>query len=180
VGDLYETGVYSREKMIEKRDTINADTKQAQQHIAQYESCIANLQSIMDNMEDAEMTIDKLNSVADGIASIDDYRAMYNIVHSYIQKVIITEHPIMGVKCTKKIEVTHVNGTVSNYYFMYHRKKGNRYWVEPSTNETLQKKLREQGDFYFPLDDGKGDFKELARIPRKKRYIRVADRQARI
>ena len=177
VGENYELGIYTKETALKKRDEIQASAQEAKRQIAQFNANIEKIKSILANMADADNIIDRYNRVAEGVANIDDYREMYEIVHTYIQRVEVCEEPIMGVKCTKKITVTHTNGEISTYYFMYHRKKGCRYWVEPNVNnDAIQKELKAKGDFYFPLDDGSGDFKELNRVPRKKRYVRVADR----
>ena len=178
VGENYEIGLYDRETAIRKRDEINASAQEAKGVIATLTANIENFKRLIANMADAESVIDRFNRVAEGVDNIDDIRRMYEIVHTYIKKVEVVECPILGVKCTKKITITNVDGSVSVYYFMYHRKKGFRYWHDPYLNvrPEVWERLVAEGKNFIPLDDGSGEFVELERIKRKKRYVRVTDR----
>lgn len=161
VGELYELGVYTREKMLEKTDIIKEDAKQAENNRAQYTAQIKNYNDIIASIKNGNNIIDRLNEADDAVNNIENLKEMYDIIHTFIKKVELEEVRITGQRA-RKITITHVSGEVNNWYFFAWRKTGVKIYKDPPVNDPVaRQEMIDKGLLTpMPFDD------DFIKIPR--------------
>ncbi len=166
VGELYEVGVYNREKMMAKTNEIRSEAQQAENEIAGYKAQVENLQTLIQTLNDGGNILDRLNASDEEINNVENLKEMYNIIHSFISKVEITECPLKSSKYVKKIVITHVSGEVKTYYYYYRKQTGTKIFAGPSVNDPEARQSLIDREMFVPMDYD-DDFKEIIRIPSK-------------
>lgn len=136
VGELYEADVYTRDKMLEKTNAIQAEAKQAENDKVGHEAQIKNFKSIIKTIKNGDNILDRLNASNDAINNMDNLKEMYDIIHRFIEKVELEEVKITGQRA-RKITITHVSGEVSNWYFFAWRKTGVKIYKDPYPNNPV-------------------------------------------
>lgn len=164
VGELYESGVYSQEKMLKRTAEIQTESAKAENDIVLYTKNINNLLGLIDNIKNRETLTARLNKAADVVENIEDFKMMYNYVHQYIEKVEVFHHdvPINGHKDVKRIVIHHKSGVVDTFYYLYKVQKGTKIYAQVSANDpyTRQRLIEKQVIHPMDFDD---EFKLIVR-----------------
>ena len=166
VGELYEVGVYNREKMMAKTNEIRSEAQQAENEIAGYKAQVENLQTLIQTLNDGGNILDRLNASDEEINNVENLKEMYNIIHTFIEKVAVSECPMKSSKFVKKIEITHVSGEVNTYYYYYRKQTGTKIFAGPSVNDPEARQSLIDREMFVPMDYD-DNFKEIIRIPSK-------------
>ncbi len=166
VGELYEVGVYTREKMMAKTNEIRSEAKQAENEIAGYKAQIENYETVVKTIKDDGNLTERLNSADDAITQIENLKEMYNIIHTFIEKVEISEHPMNSSKYVKKIDITHVSGQVNTYFYYYRKQTGVKMYYLTKTSDPYTNQQLIEREILAPMEFDE-EYREIIRIPSK-------------
>ena len=163
VGILFEKGAYTEEKMLNRINEIRTEENNAQNSIKQYQSQITNLETIIKTLRDNGNIIERLNAADDAVNDMENLKEMYALIHTFVTKVELSEYPMKSSKYVKRIDITHVSGEVSTYFYYYRKQSGTKIFYAPTTAVKEQLIKREK---LVPCNYDE-DFKEIIRIPSK-------------
>ncbi len=161
VGLLFEKGAYTEYKMLKRINEIKLEQTTAENNITLYQSQIANIEAIIKTLNDNGNIIERLNAADDAVNNMENLKEMYAIIHSFIEKVELTERPMKSSKYVKRIDITHVSGEVSTYFYYYRKQTGTKIYYAPTTAVKEQLIEREK---LVPCDFDE-EFREIIRIP---------------
>lgn len=161
VGLLFEKGAYTEDKMLNRINEIKLEQTTAENNITLYQSQIANIEAIIKTLNDNGNIIERLNAADDAVNDMENLKEMYAIIHSFIEKVELSERPMKSSKYVKRIDITHVSGEVSTYFYYYRKQAGTKIFYAPTTAVKEQLIEREK---LVPCDFDE-EFKEIIRIP---------------
>ena len=169
VGELYESGVYTHEKMLKRTAEIQADSAKAENDIVLYTNNINNLLGLIDNIKNRETLTARLNKAADMVDNMEDFKMMYDYIHQYIDKVEVTDNdrPVKGHKEVKKIVVYHKSGEVNIFYYLYRVQKGTKLYAQVTANDPYARQKMIERQMVTPMDYD-DDFKQIVRVKRTK------------
>jgi hypothetical protein len=167
VGELYESGVYTQEKMLKRTSEIHSESAKAQNDIVLYEKNISDLLALVDNMKNRETITARLNKAAGVVENMEDVKRMYKFIHQYIDKVEVTDNdrPLKGHKEVKKIVVYHKSGEVNTFYYLYRVKKGTKLYFQTKLNDPIARQILIEKQVVAPMDYDE-DFKKIIRHKR--------------
>lgn len=169
VGELYESGVYTHEKMLKRTAEIQSESAKAENDIVLYTNNIKNLMGLIDNIKNGETITARFNKAADMVENMEDVKMMYGYIHQYIDKVEVTDNdrPLKGHKEVKKIVVYHKSGEVNIFYYLYRVQKGTKLYVQTKLNDQYARQILIERQVVAPMDYD-DDFKQIVRIKRTK------------
>lgn len=169
VGELYESGVYSQEKMLKRTSEIQAESAKAENDIVLYTNNIKNLMGLIDNIKNRDTLTARLNKAADMVENMEDVKMMYGYIHQYIDKVEVSDYdrPLKGHTDVKKIVVYHKSGEVNIFYYLYRVQKGTKLYAQVLANDPYARQGLIEKQVVAPMDYD-DDFKQIVRVKRTK------------
>ena len=169
VGELYESGVYTQEKMLKRTSEIQTESAKAENDIVLYQSNITGLLALVENMRNRENITTRLNKAADVVENMEDVKMMHKYIHQYIDKVEVTDNdrPVKGHQEVKKIVVYHKSGEVNTFYYLYRVQKGTKLYIQAKLNDPIANQMLIDKPLVAPMDYDE-DFKKIIRYKRTK------------
>lgn len=166
VGLLFEKGVYTEEKMLSRTNEIKVDETKAENDIKLYQSQIENYETVIKTIKDDGNITERLNRADDAITNIENLKEMYSIIHTFISKVEISEHPMKSSKFVKQIDITHVSGQVNTYFYYYRKQTGVKMYYLTKTSDPYTNQQLIEREILAPMEFDE-EYREIIRIPSK-------------
>lgn len=158
IGDMYVSGVYSKNKFNVEIGKVKAATKEAENDKTKYIAEIEKIKALVKNIDNEDVTDNYLNSLAI-TDNIDSYKEMYEIVHKFITNVEVenTEafedaENVHKKGVWKRVTVTHLDGQKTVYIANYYGKLRRFYTIPEFVNITIDE-AKEIGKYHLDITD---------------------------
>lgn len=152
----YQDGMITHDKMLERRDEVLAEIKEAENDRQQHLANIDKINEMIETLKNDNDLTARLNRIDDEIQDINDFKQMYEIIHQYIGYVTVKDIEFNGSKYVKEIAIFHkFTDEIHRFHYYYRKQKGCKLYAYTfRENNYVDQELWKRGHrFEFEVDD---------------------------